>query len=249
MIRGLYIAATGMVDQMARMDTISNNLANVNTAAFKKDYNVTRSFPEILMDRQGYTDASLKKPDIGTINYGVWSGGIYTDLSQGSFQKTDNPLDLAIDGNGFFAVQSGNRVLYTRDGRFTRGSNGLLVTTEGMPVLGVNGVINLPQGQVTVNPNGDIYVNGNYVDTLRLVDINGGNGGAITKFGDNLITGPIGNRPVGGIRQGYVEASNVNPIEEMVDMIEVTRAYEANQKVITAMDDTLNKAVNEVGRI
>jgi len=150
------------------------------------------------MDRQGYTDASLKKPDIGTINYGVWSGGIYTDLSQGSFQKTDNPLDLAIDGNGFFAVQSGNRVLYTRDGRFTRGSNGLLVTTEGMPVLGVNGVINLPQGQVTVNPNGDIYVNGNYVDTLRLVDINGGNGGAITKFGDNLITGPIGNRPVGG---------------------------------------------------
>ncbi|SHE59565.1 flagellar basal-body rod protein FlgG [Caldanaerobius fijiensis DSM 17918] len=249
MIRGLYIAATGMVDQMARLDTISNNLANVNTTGFKKDYNVSKSFSDIMLMAQNYADPSQNTRNIGIINYGVWSGGVYTDLSQGGLQKTDNPLDLAIDGNGFFVVQNGNKIMYTRDGHFKRDQNGLLVTAEGLPVLGVNGNIILPPGDINIDVSGAIYVNGKYVDRLRIVDINQNGANTITKIGDDLITGPLGNRPLGMIRQGYVELSNVNPIVEMVDMIDVTRAYEANQKVITAMDDTLNKAVNDVGKI
>lgn len=249
MIRGLYIAATGMVDQMTRLDTISNNLANVNTTGFKKDYNVTKAFSDVMLMAENYTSPSQGERNIGTLNYGVWSGGIYTDLSQGGLQKTDNPFDLAIDGNGFFAVQNGSQVVYTRDGHFKRDQNGVLVTAEGLPVLGLKGKIILPQGSVKVDESGSIYVDGNYIDRLRLVDINQSNVNTVVKIGNDLLIGSLGNRPVGMIRQGYVEVSNVNPVEEMVNMIDVTRAYEANQKVITAMDDTLNKAVNDVGKI
>lgn len=255
MIRGLYIAGTGMNVQTKRLDVISNDLANVNTTGYKKDDAVVASFDEVLMYR--LKDAENNVPNdraIGTINFGARIDQVYTQFAQGSLVKTDGLVDLALQGDGFFTVQTANGIAYTRDGKFSINGDGALVTKEGYPVMGQDGPIEFGEdyltngGKLTVGEKGTISIDGREIDTLALVRFNDNQ--ALTKREDNLyIANGQAEDFEGSVMQGYIEASNVNPVTAMVDMITVSRAYEANQKVIQTHDNLLGKAVNEVGRV
>ncbi|HHW03958.1 MAG TPA: flagellar basal-body rod protein FlgF [Thermoanaerobacterales bacterium] len=255
MIRGLYTAASGLMAEMARTDVISNNLANVNTAGFKKDRAIFRAFPEMDIYRIDDPAASSPmgevdlRPFIGVLGTGVMLDEISTDFSPGPVKNTSNPLDLALAGDGFFEVQTPAGVRYTRDGSFTRDQEGYLVTAEGYYVLGQNGPVRLPGDEdISINRRGEIFSGGAFVDRLMVVDF--ADRRQLLKEGDNLYA--ANQQPVPSaseVIQGALESSNVNPIGEMVNLITAFRAYEASQKVVSANDDTLNKAVNEIARL
>lgn len=256
MIRALYTSATGMLSQQKRMDTITNNIANVNTTGFKKDAVTKRAFDEELTrrlnDKTQLEGEKLAKK-IGTMSLGTYTDQVYTDYTIGTVEQTDNELDLALDGQGFFAVnfvdKEGNTTQkYTRDGSFTVGSNGILMTKDGYNVLGENGNIELPSGYIMINELGEVYVDSQYIDKLKVVDFE--NKDSLRKFGDNLIDVTEDTKETvysGKIMQGFKEGSNVNSVQEMVNMIASMRAYEVNQKLVQIHDATLGKAVNEIG--
>lgn len=254
MIRGWYTGASGMNAQQNRLDAISNNLANVDTAGYKKDVTVSKSFPELLLRRtnldgvyetpSGSADAA---PIIGKLGLGVETNENYTDFSQGSFRQTDQNTDVALGGKGFFAVQTPAGERYTRDGNFILGKEGILLTKDGYPVLGEKGVIQVENDRFKINEDGVISLqeDSGIVDRLKLVRFD--NERYLKKVGNNLystndIAGPAhiaegSERPK--FLQGYMETSNVNVVNEMVQMIEVNRAYEANQKTITSEDSMM----------
>jgi flagellar basal-body rod protein FlgG len=270
MVRGWYTGASGMNAQQARLDAISNNLANVDTTSYKRDITVSKNFPELLLRRMD-DDGVYKNPFgsadvapvIGKIGLGVELNELFTDFEQGSFKPTGNDTDIALGGKGFFTVQTPEGERYTRNGNFTVGVEGYLMTKEGYPVLGENGRIYLKDSKFTVNKNGEVYVrpikNSDadpvMLDRLKLVTFE--NDRYIAKQGSSLykdtpVSGPAvaaeGNdRPV--ITQGFVEASNVNVVNEMVQMIEVNRAYEANQKSIQSEDTMMQKLWGDVVRV
>ncbi len=270
MIRGWYTAASGMNAQQKRLDAVSNNLANVDTTSYKRDISVSKNFPELLIRRMnddgvyknpfGSADAA---PIIGKIGLGVELNELFTDFEQGSLKQTSSDSDFALEGEGFFAVQTPSGERYTRNGNFHVGVEGYLVTKEGYPVLGENGRIFLRDSEYTVNKDGEIYVrpisddeaDSVLLDRLKLVTFE--NPRYITKQGsslykDSAVSGPAvpaegEKRPV--VTQGFIEASNVNVVNEMVRMIEINRAYEANQKTIQAEDSMMSKLWNEVVRV
>ena len=186
--------------------------------------------------------------------------GIPHDFSQGSLRETSNTYDLAISGDGFFTIQTTNKqgvtsTKYTRDGSFTVNTEGYLVTKDGDYVLDTNGErIQIPGAQtaqnVAIDQNGNILVDGQQVATLGIVSFE--NPQALLLYGENMYeaTDAAGlQASTATIHQGYLEMSNTNVIEEMVDMITITRAYEAGQKMIQTVDNTLQKAVNEIGKV
>ncbi|RCX13233.1 flagellar basal-body rod protein FlgG [Anaerobacterium chartisolvens] len=258
MIRGLYTSAYGMLEESRRMDVISNNLANVNTTAFKKDSAVLESFPDILMTRINDV-ASKTNPSgrLGKMQPGSDVGEIFTYYTQGQLANTGGSLDMAFKNsdNAFFTVgvpgAEGEFIqYYTRDGAFTLNAYNELVTKEGYAVLGENGVITLSGEDFTVAEDGTVYQNGEVLDKLLIKSFSDTT--TLRKLGSNLVetTDLTEEEPFSGmVMQGFIEQSNVNVIKEMVDMIAVTRAYEANQKVLQAQDGTLERAVNEVGAI
>lgn len=248
MIRGLYTASSGMLAEQKIMDVISNNLANVNTTGYKKDIVLTKSFPDFIVTRNG-GDNIPPGGNIGRMNYGILIDTFSTNYQPGAIDKTNGVLDFALDGTGFFVVNTPQGLRYTRDGSFILNSNGDLVTKEGYNVMGQNGAIRLNQGDISVDNFGNISLNGQYIDRLNVVDFNNYN--TLRKQGDNLFYTNGGQTIPSNatVRQGYLEGSNVNPVNEMVNMIEVMRNYEANQKVATAFDETLDKSVNEVGKV
>jgi flagellar basal-body rod protein FlgF len=246
MERGLYIAATGMMSAQVRQDLIANNLANVSTIGFKADYAVNESFGDKLL----YSMQS--GGPIGTLNYGTRIAGTITDFSQGNFRNTEQPFDVAIGGDGFFRVrQSNGLVAYTRDGQFTRSPDGFLTTQGGEYVLDAN------NNPVFAGTEGDPIIRGDGT----VSDRSGQEFGRISiatldipsarKVGANMWVG----RETGGmpqtsqLKQGFVEASGVNSVQAMVQMIETLRSYESSQRVITSIDGTLDKAVNSVGTL
>ena len=253
MIRGWYIGASGMNAQQNRLDTISNNLANVDTTGFKKEIPVSKEFSELLL-RRTQADGIYKTgfgscdvaPVIGSIGVGVETNELYTDFQQGSFKNTDTKTDMALSGEGFFAVETPNGERYTRNGNFHIGKEGILETKDGYPVLGENGYIRVTNDGFTVNQDGILLdEEGNEIDRFKVVRFD--NERYLKKMGESLystndIAGPAhiaegAERPV--FLQGYSETSNVNVVNEMVQMIEVNRAYEANQKTITSEDSMM----------
>lgn len=257
MVRGLYTAWTGMANEQKRLDIISNNLANAATVGYKKDSVTNQSFNDFLTlkikdSSEGYND----RP-IGTMNLGVKLGETYTDYKQGSLRETGNTFDLAIEGKGFFKIatkdENGNEVTkYTRDGSFTRNQDGKIVDVNGNSLMGESGEISIPAdaGNIAIDTDGSIYADGVYVDKITTTDFEDYN--YLKKQGDSMYVPVEGAVTVDGtaaIRQGYTEQSNVNVISEMIDMIAVSRAYEANQKVIQTVDGTLDLAANSVGKI
>ena len=266
MVKGLYTAYTGMVNEQRRLDVLSNNLANSATAGYKKEGATNQSFDAQLAIRIKDQSSAGVARGIGYINQGVKVGETYTNYDQGSFQLTDKESDLAVSGDGFFAIaftdKAGNTsVKYTRDGAFSVDSDGYFRTSDGDYLLNNNGAMTTsadPANYLRVDPNqtytvdqqGYVYQNDVVVGRVGVVDVADYN--YLAKYGENLYDLVEGGQIVASdadIEQGCLEASNVNVVDEMVNMIAISRAYEAGQKVIQTEDSTLDKAVNSVGRV
>lgn len=352
MIRGLYIAASSAISEGKRVDTIANNIANVNTTGYKKDTIVTSSFPEILIAKIGgrFPDKDILKNNsqngsmevdsnggvykvstksgffnvqtamgvsrsksiqfkvdesgnlvtpqgnyilgvngiintggqavtiddkgqvmaggtaierlkvsnpinvIGCINSGVYANEVVTSFTQGQLYPTKNPLDLAIQGKGFFCIETPAGERYTRNGEFSKNAEGYLVTNEGFKVLGEKGYIKVEGSIASINEKGEVILDGSLVDKLKLIDFKDYNilrkeGDGALKVADGIDIEENAVTAQGTVNQGYIENSNVNSVREMVDMLTMLRSYEANQKLIKAHDEILGKSVNEVGKL
>ena len=271
MWRGLYTAGAGMITESVRTDVIANNLSNTDTAGYKRDVAISKEFEPLLLRRINDYDPrrevtsfkqfylGKKPPRVGTLWLGSSISEIAVDRNQGAFQTTGNPLDLAISGDGFFAVQTPDGVRYTRDGAFVRSATGQLQTSKGLPVLNRQGrpiVIPGNESRIIVTPEGGIYAgndpeNRQNVGQLMFVSF-GPDRRAILKQGDNLWNPQAGAqaRPAtGSIEQGLLERSNSNVVEEMVQLVNNYRIYESNSKALITQDTLLDKAVNQVGKL
>jgi flagellar basal-body rod protein FlgG len=250
MIRGLYTAATAMVAGMLKQQTVANNLANVNTYGYKKDTALYESFPSLLIARMANSQAGKPEALLGSLGSGVSLQQPTLDMSQGAPEETNYALDVAINGDAFFVVQTPQGLRYTRDGRFSEDANGRLVTGAGYLVLGESGPISI-HGQIPIiSETGEVALNDQTVDRLRLARF--ANPQALVKTNDNLFIGGGAQAVAPGsvqIAQGYLETSNVNPASAMTEMMAVLRAYELSQRMVQIQDETLNKAINEVGRV
>lgn len=190
---------------------------------------------------------------IGNFSYGIHIDEVATNYEQGQLNSTENPLDVAIQGNGFFVVEANNDERYTRNGEFTIDPEGYLVTKEGFKAMGENGYILLPNNEVSINELGEIISGDQYIDKLKMADFKDYK--ALSKEGNGLLklrTDDLEENEIefsGKINQGYIEASNVNSVKQMVEMITLLRSYEASQRLIRNHDELLSKAVNEVGRL
>lgn len=256
MVRGLFTAYTGMNNEQRRLDVLTNNLANAATVGYKSEGTTNQSFDDMLAVKIDDSSVLVDQP-IGDLTLGVKLGEVYTDYSQGSLRETGNTFDLAIDGQGFFQVSVVNKngdatTMYTRDGSFKMTSDGYLVDADGNHLVGSGGPLQVPTDatNIVINSTGQIYADGEYIDSVELVDFEDYD--YLAKYGTNLyqaVNGAETKEAAGLIHQGYTEQSNVNSVKEMVNMISITRAYEANQKVMQAYDETLQKACNDIGRV
>lgn len=258
MLKGLYTAYTGMINEQNRMDTLTNNLANVSTVGFKKEGSTSQSFDDILTVKIKDQSVGVKNVQpLGHNNPGVKIGENYTDYTQGSFRITGNTYDLALSGDGFFAVEFTNKAgetstMYTRAGQFTLNKDGYLVNENGDYVLDTQSrrikLNTLLDSEIGTD--GTITQNGAVVAKIQVTDFEDYN--YLEKYGETYY------RPVEGakttaadaaVNSGYLEMSNVQVVSEMVNLISVTRAYESNQKIIQTYDNSLEIAVSQLGRI
>ena len=241
MIKGIYTSAVGMQSRMLEEEISANNLANLNTTGFKKD---TVHFKKLL-------DGNMVKLNFdGSQGSLAESQNVQTNCAEGELKETGNSLDVAVDGTGFFTVLTEDGEAYTRNGYFQLDEDGQLMTANGYKVMGTAGPIQLFPGQVEIRGNGEIYQNNALVDKLKIVDFQ--KPYSLLKLGESLFQETdnsemvdVGNTM---FRQGYFEESNVNPIYEMVKLITIAKAFQAGQKAIQAQNNTLEKAVNSVGR-
>jgi flagellar basal-body rod protein FlgG len=356
MLRGMYTAGSAMLANARRIDVVSNNLANIDTVAFKKDQVLVESFEEVLLmkrngshdntnyssqgfsssvngdsilvnapnafikmdgkstfnyshsaalyvDDEGYLSTYYKdgngsiypnkgqrvygqngyiqvgdqtldfddqgnvlldgqiadnivfKPTtnvIGTMGYGIRVERTETLFEQGQLERTDYEFDIAIDGEGFFELESPSGTIYTRDGRFKINQFNELVSSENFPVMGLDGPIVIDGDNFQVNHFGEVIVDGETVDKMRVLNIE--NTFDLEKLGSNYYRFEEGYEALEGeltasIRQGYIEKSNASNLNEMIDLMELYRNYESNQRMLTAYDSTLDKAVNQIGRL
>ncbi len=257
MVRGLYSAYCGMMSEQKRLDIISNNIANAATVGYKSEGVTNQSFDSVYTLKIKDATNGFVDERIGSMSLGSKIGEVYTNYTQGSLRQTGYTFDLAMEGKGFFAVsvmdgEGKESIKYTRDGSFKMGNGGILLDTDGNHVVGESGNIQIPidATEITIDSIGGIYADGNYVDSVKITDFSDYD--YIKKFGNNLYETVDGAEEIpvtGTVRQKYLEQSNVNSVKEMVNMITITRAYEANQKVINTVDSMLDKAVNSVGRL
>ncbi|MDF2945035.1 MAG: hypothetical protein K0S01_3893 [Herbinix sp.] len=257
MVKGLYTAYTGMVNEQKRLDIIANNLANSATVGYKEENVTNQSFDNMLTIKIKDESEAYNDRPIGNMSLGVKLGEVYTNYGQGSLRQTSNTYNLGLEGKGFFTLsvtdKAGNESTgYTRNGSFTMTKDGHIVDADGNHLMGESGEITIPTDvvDVVIDEGGAIYADGAYVDNLQISDFEDYN--YLTKSGDTMYQAQEGATEIPGsalVRQGFTEQSNVNVVSEMVEMISVTRAYEANQKVIQSVDKTLDLAVNSVGRV
>jgi flagellar basal-body rod protein FlgF len=242
---GMYAAVSGNVAAMQRMDVITNNLANINTAGYKKDRMV---FDSML------NSANNPTLPAGTMTDGPVLAGytVETDFSQGPVKQTGNPLDLSLDGDGFFVVNTPEGKAYTRQGNFHMGSNNRLVTADGYELQGNGGPITIKGGKVDINAKGEVFVDGQQAGTIGIVDFP--RPYQLQKIGSALFVpsapGEAG-QPAANTRinQGSMEGSNVQPLLEMVTLIANTRYYEQCVKTVQSYDQMAAKAANDLGKV
>lgn len=230
------IGANALLNQEKRLALIANNLSNTQTVGFKKE---TLSFKEIM----GQTKTGRITSEVieeSRINF-----------RQGDLQITNNDLDLALEGEGFFKIKTPHGPRYTRNGQFRLDKDQRLVQADGFPVLGKGGEIFIRGGKISVDPNGLIKVDGQEVDQLAVVTFP--NLELLRKEGNNLFTlsTPQDEKEALDvrIRQGYVEGANVNVIEEMIALIDAHRNFEAYTRLLQAHDELDAKAVNDLGKV
>ena len=248
MIQGIYSATAGMANQQIMLDVITNNLANVSTWGYKRD---EVSFSGML-NSLPTPQASVANSN-NAINLETVSARFATDFSPAGMRRTDNPLDLALDGDGFFVIQHTNGIRYTRSGNFSLDSSGQLVTADGYPVLGINGVIQLTtaqNGRMEIDRAGQIIVDGFPVAQLRLADFQDTSNLTKTGYNTFMINNAAAEMPAAvEVEQGFLELSNVNSVYEMAKMIEAMRIYESYQKTIQSLNDTMEQANKQLGKI
>lgn|ERR1700722_6499445 len=224
---GLFIAASGMVAEQTRQDQLSNDLANASTPGYKPDESPQHSFGEVLLaNTEGGTT-------VGSVDEGVALGKTYTDMTPNSIQETGEPLDFAIQGDGFFAVKTEGGVRYTRDGQFTSSASGVLTDQSGDPVLDQGGAqIKVPaDGKLAASAVGSFELKGP------------------VKQGENLYEGSPSGKATGTIRQGYLEGSGVDAAKVMIEMITSLRSFQSGQQAIQAIGATMQQASTQVGSL
>jgi flagellar basal-body rod protein FlgF len=227
MERGLYIAASGMLAELRRQDQIANDLANAATPGYKSDRSTQQSFGDMLL-ANGQTGQT-----VGRLGLGVQVDETTTDWTPQALRQTDEPLDFGIQGEGFFAVRTGDGVFYTRNGQFTLSPQGILTDARGDVVLGQNGAPIQADAEGKVDP--------------KLLGIF--NVANPRKVGDNLVSGNAAGQATGQVQSGFLEGSGADPARSMVDMIASFRSFEATQKVVRTLDDTLQLAASKVGSL
>lgn len=237
MIQGLYTAASGMVAHQIRLDMLANNLANVDTAGFKADL--------VALDVSVTPQDSLSGSSLPMSSVLADRPGI--DPRPGPLKTTGNPLDLAIVGPGLFVVETPQGERYTRAGNFVQDAEGFLTTNNGFRVLGSGGPIAVPETGLRIDEAGRLATG----ETLRFVA--GPERAHLIKVGDNLFasegeTARPEDLAAARVVQGQVEGSNVNVVMTMVEMLATMRTYEAYQRTIQALDQTVGQAANDLGR-
>ncbi|OFZ14136.1 MAG: flagellar basal-body rod protein FlgF [Bdellovibrionales bacterium GWA2_49_15] len=268
-MKELWVPLSGAISQQKLLDTVSNNIANINTAGFKKDDVVFKEYLTALDKGHDEIDLPNKEwaPEDFNKSYGAENSfvkvdGTYTNFAQGELRPTGNSLDLAIKGKGMFEVLAPNGARFTRDGAFSINRDGILVNKDGFPILSkfesqnnqaasnpVDRLIHIDSGKVVINDSGDIFVNDTKTSSLSLVEfedqnalVKEGQGIFINKFADNIKKSETNS----SVHQGFIENSNVNALEEMTNMIKAHRNFESIQKVIKAYDNMAARSYSEL---
>ncbi len=227
MDRGLYIAASGMLAQLTRQDQLANDLANVSTSGYKADRVSQESFGDLMLTNRASGQT------IGALGMGSRITKFSTDLRQQPLKQTDEPLDLAITGDGFFGVQTAGGTRFTRNGSFQSGPGGTLVDQLGNPVLGPD------RRPVRLGPDGTVAATAVGVFAVT----------APVKEGDALFAGTATGAATGTVQTGRLEGSGVDAAHTMIDMLASLRAFESSQRAITTIDSTLRAAATQVGSL
>jgi flagellar basal-body rod protein FlgG len=266
MVRGMYTSASGMITQAEKIATISNNLANVNTTSYKEEELIFKEFPQMLLRRMNdkvlvFDFGSIDiAPIVGKIGTGVEVNEKFINYREGNLLKTENKLDIALLKNGFFSVETPYGIMYTRNGELNLDNEGYIVTKDGYKVLGEKGYINVIDKDFIIDRFGQIFIKDfnkteyQYLD--RILFYNFPDIKYLEKVGNSFYRETdysgkpylIDNKEM-QILSGFIETSNVNPITEMVRLIEAQRAFEANSKALQSHDILSEKAVNQVGKV
>ena len=244
MSSGYYAACTGLMSRTEALDTIANNLANVSTAGFRASHNIFSS----ILATTGESSLSVLNQDAN--DYGVLSG-TQLDSTQGSLTPTGNTFDVAMEGPGYFAVQTANGPAYTRGGNFHVSPQGQLTTSAGDPVLGDNGPITIVGEPVSISVDGTISTDGAVAGRLKLVEFPPAT--QMQSMGGTYYTAPAGSAVAAQdskVRQGMLESSNVNPVTSVVELISAQREVESMRRVLTMFSTEIDKAaVQDLPRV
>ncbi len=247
---GLYLSAGGALASQAKQDVIANNIANIDTPGFKRAFAVSQERRTEAREWPRYDPS--QRPVLDQIGGGLFIQEVSFDPAMGSLNQTGNSFDVAIEGEGWFTVDRAGQQLFTRAGNFKRNQLGELVTADGQSkVLSKDGNgIMIPDGNLSVAKDGSVRVDDKLVGQLWVqgqVDYK-----QFDPQGENLYKhvgeAPLDQNPAFQVRQGSLEASGVNAVQEMVEMIRTYRAYEANQRMITLQDQIMGRVANDVGR-
>ncbi len=243
MIQGIYLSTQAMTLQAQKQDQIANNLANVNSTGYKQGSLFARAYQRTVADDKlnPYANREIRADEC------------MVDYREGQMRKTGAPLDVMIKGSGFFTAMTNEGVRYTRNGNFALDADGFLITFEGSKVLGTEGFIRFDgEGDVRITEKGEVYQGDEQKGVLRIADFNKPYRllrEQNTFFRPQLPDNPEISSAGFAINQGYLEGSNVELIKNMAAMISAQRAFEADSKALQAQDQTLEKAVNQVGRL
>lgn len=235
MVKGILTSAGAMRPALAAHSILANNLANANTAGFRQD---RVAFQQLLAGEPGSPATALAGAP------GLTTG---LDLTAGAYEVTDRPLDVAIQGEGFFVVQTPDGPRYTRGGQLKVGDGGVLATPQGHPLMGDGGPLTVPpEGAVSIAPSGEVRSGDTLIGRLQIVRLPEGSTPEHTGGGLLAVDGEVGPAPRARVLQGVVEGANVEPVQAMVDMITLLRHFEMNQKALQAQDESLGHLLSWV---
>jgi len=236
---GYYAACTALVSRTAELDTIANNLANASTVGFRAQENV---FSSVLANAANPSGSALVE---AMNSYGLMSGTTL-DLTQGTLQKTGNTLDVAIEGQGYFEVQTANGTAYTRNGSFQISASGQLVTSTGDTVMSDNGPISMPAGKVAISADGTISLDGAVSGKLKVVEFPAGT--QLQSLGNSYYSAPPDTAQAAtqsNLRQGFLENSNVNPVTGMIELVTAQQTAEIMQRALAMFNGEMDKTATQ----
>lgn len=251
MLRSFYIAGTGMLVQREKMDVLTNNIVNIDTTGYKKDKLISSTFKDMMIKNTNDPYVISKTNMVGLQNTGIHVEEMVTSFEQGNLEETGRFADAALQNEGFFVIgtKDGNR--YTRSGNFAVDGDGYLVNSDGFYVRGEADRIYVGNNEFTIDEKGNIYTDEILTDKLKIVAFDDLTG--LRKEGNNLYmnysAGQVRETTDTKVMQGYLESSNVDMSEELVNMMAYSRAYDLNQRVLKMVDESLEKTVNQVGRV